>query len=281
MAIISGPIVVPLDGSKNAEEAVAPAATLAKAAGVAVRFVHVLDGEQLTTAADRSRASEIFQAYVARLAAANGLPEASVSNTVLDGNAAKEVIDFAKDAAIIVLATHGRSGLRASLIGSVADKIVRGAKVPVLAIPLGGADPFSGKPFVVAVDGSPASEKGLALGRTLAGAFTAKVCLVRAYSIPPPAGIELVTYPVDLSTTLKEAAEEYLAKAAQPGESIYCEMSAPVDAIDAVSKAVDAAIVVVTSHGKGFATRIALGSVTERVLHTVRRPVLVVPVSAL
>jgi nucleotide-binding universal stress UspA family protein len=281
MAVLTGPIVVPLDGSKNAEEAVAPAAALAKESGVPIRFVHVLDGERLSDAAERERAATIFQTYVMGLAQAAGVPAGAFTSTVLDGNAARGVVDFAKDAGMIVLATHGRSGLRASLIGSVADKIVRGATVPILAIPLGGGEPFSGKPVVIALDGSPEAEGRLAIGRSLARAFSLKVNLVRAFSVPPPAGIELVTYPVDLSTTLKDAAEEYLAGIVEPGEVIYCEMSSPVEAIDAVAKAVDAGIVVVTSHGKGFAARIALGSTTERVLHTVRRAVLVVPVSAL
>ncbi len=78
---------------------------------------------------------------------------------------------------------------------------------------------------------------------------------------------------------MREAAEEYLARIGKPGEKVYCELSSAVEAIDDVAKAVDAGLVVVTSHGKGFAARIALGSVTERVLHTVKRPVLIVPVT--
>jgi nucleotide-binding universal stress UspA family protein len=131
---------------------------------------------------------------------------------------------------------------------------------------------------LVALDGSPEAERGLAAGREVAKLFDAGVALVRAYSIPPPVGVEFVAYPVDLSESLREGAEGYLKGVAAEGEQTFAIMLPPADAIDEAAESCGASLVVVTSHGKGFAQRLTLGSVTDRVVHTCKRPILVVPI---
>jgi nucleotide-binding universal stress UspA family protein len=270
------PIVVPLDGSKNAETALPAAAALARSYGAPLVFLHVLDPD-VEHDADLDRSRQVFEEYTAGLAKMHGLADHPHESRVVKGSAANLVIDETTNARLIVLASHGRGGMQASFIGSVADKIVRGAKAPVLVIPLGSKQKLDGAPIVVALDGSTVAEEGLAMAREIAGLTKAKVVLCRAYSIPPPAGIEFVAYPVDLTTTLKEAAEEYLAKAAQPGEQTIALMAPPVQAITEAADHVNAGLVVMTAHGKGFAQRIALGSVTDRAMHSIRRPLLIVP----
>lgn len=279
MAAHARPIVVPLDGSKNAEVAIPAAATLARLYGAPIQFVHALD-EEVEREPDVDRAREVFAAYMDGLVKLSGLADHPHTVDVVRGAAARAVLDYAAQARMIVLATHGRGGLKASFVGSVADKIVRGATVPVLVVPLGSKARIEADPIVVALDGSEVAEGGLAVARELAGHLGAKVVLVRAYSIPPPAGIEFVAYPVDLTTSLQEAAEAYLAATAKPGEQTLCQLASPVDAIIEAADHVNAGLVVMTSHGKGAAHRIALGSTTDRAMHSIRRPLLVVPVSA-
>jgi nucleotide-binding universal stress UspA family protein len=274
----SSPILVPLDGSKNAEEAIPAAAAIARRLGVAVRMIHVVDPDALRSPVDLDRAREIFHSYVDGLAQRT-LAGLSWSCEVSGGNAAEAVVEASEDASMVVLATHGRSGLHATMIGSVADKIVRGAVRPTLAIPLGHAtDPLGGT-VLVAMDGSEVAEAGLVEGRRLAGLAGAKVALVRAYNVPPPVGVEFVAYPVDLSSTMKEATETYLAKTALTSETTYAVFGTAIDAIVSTAERVRASLVVMTSHGKGFAQRLALGSTTDRALHTLKCPVLVVPVA--
>jgi nucleotide-binding universal stress UspA family protein len=68
--------------------------------------------------------------------ASRGVNEDRIVTTVLDGHPAEELDKYAGDHDIdlIIIGSHGRKGLDRLLIGSVADKVVRGAKVPVLII---------------------------------------------------------------------------------------------------------------------------------------------------
>ncbi|MEB3323277.1 MAG: universal stress protein, partial [Synechococcaceae cyanobacterium] len=63
-------------------------------------------------------------------------PEQKVSLVVRSGTAADEIVRFAQEGAIdlIVIATHGRTGLQHMVMGSVAEKVVRLAGTPVLAV---------------------------------------------------------------------------------------------------------------------------------------------------
>jgi nucleotide-binding universal stress UspA family protein len=65
-----------------------------------------------------------------------GVKETLIITAVLDGHPAEELDTYAAshDVDLIIIGSHGRKGLDRLLIGSVADKVVRGAKVPVLII---------------------------------------------------------------------------------------------------------------------------------------------------
>ncbi len=269
------PILVPLDGSKTAENAVPAAAWYSRMTGSPVEFIHVLDAEIKPEA--RAGAATVFQNYASALGERQGLGK--VECRVLSGNAAEQVLASAITASAIVVASHGRGGFRVAMFGSVADKIVRGASVPVLIVP--GTDapvaPGAPRPILVGLDGSEEAERGLAAGRHLAAKDGAALILVRSFSIPPPVGIEFAAYPVDLATTMEQAAREYLEKIATAGEQIVLTQGDATGAILDAAEKLDAGLVVLTSTGKGLAKRIALGSTTARVIHGTSRPVLVIP----
>jgi nucleotide-binding universal stress UspA family protein len=138
-------ILVPLDGSETAEAALAPAAELARLTGAELtllRAVEVLpiaapDGlvytpptldaalvERLVAEARRSLNR------VAERLRAEGLTVAT--RVTAAEPAAAAILDAAGQADLIVLATHGRSKVARFFLGSVADKVVRGAPCPVL-----------------------------------------------------------------------------------------------------------------------------------------------------
>ena len=268
------PILVPLDGSKNAEHALPAALQFARLRGAPLAVVHVLqEGTEASPAA-----SAAFSSYVEELLTAAGEGGYPHAAHALAGNAAQAILAQAADAGGIAIASQGRGGLKASLVGSVADKVVRGATVPVLVVKVDGPSKPGSGPVVVGLDGSPLAEAGLVAAREFAAGSSAQVVLVRAYSVPTPIGMEF-TGTVDLIPTLQEAAEEYLASVAKPGERTVALMASPADAIEATADEVGAGLVVVASHGKGFISRLALGSTTDRLLHAVRRPLLVVPTS--
>jgi len=97
--------------------------------------------------------------------------------------------------------------------------------------------------------------------------------LVRAFTLPPPVGIEISYHSPDLITSLQEAATEYMRSVVQPGESERLVQSDAATAIVEAAKELDAGLAVLTSGGKGL----AFGSVTDRVMHAIDRTLLVVP----
>ncbi len=276
MGTMPAGVVVPLDGSKTAEAAVPVAAALARAHGLPVQFVHVLAGEEGT---DLARANDVLRDYVTRLTKNADIPEGSYSGAVVAGQPARAILDFAKDARFIVIATHGRGGFRAAVIGSVADKVVRGSEIPVVLVPAANEKvDITAGPVLVGLDGSPAAEQGLAAAREVAARMNLKVVLLRSYSMPPAIGMEFGTYPADLLPALKETAEEYLNGVSRPGEEKYTALDSPALALQEGAEKLDAGLIVLTSHGKGVAGRLALGSTTDRVMHSLKRVMLIVPV---
>ncbi len=274
----TGTILVPLDGSALAEKALPVAAWLAKATGAAVRFVHVIDDDRMAdTPQEIALAKDRFTNYTKGLAERAGLT--AFASEVLAGDASDHLLEAADSARFVVIATHGRGGFRAALVGSVADKVVRGATVPVFLVPGESSTgaPEKGKPFVVGLDGSSQAEFSLPLARELAAATGAPLTLVRAFTLPPPVGIEFSTYSPDLITSLQDAATEYMKGVVKPGESERLVQSDAATAIVEAAKELDAGLVVLTSGGKGLAKRLAFGSVTDRVMHSIDRTLLVVP----
>jgi len=58
-----------------------------------------------------------------------------VTTRIGHGPAASVVVDYAEDVDVVVMATHGREGLKHALLGSVTEKVLRHSPAPVLAVP--------------------------------------------------------------------------------------------------------------------------------------------------
>ena len=135
-------ILIPLDGSRLAEAALKKALPLAKSTGARVTFIEaiwpiidVLNTGTQVAAVERARKNEA-QKYldsVARRSEWKGLKPQAV---VKVGPAADVIIDYARAqrADLIVMSTHGRSGLGRWAFGSIADKVLHGAACPVLLV---------------------------------------------------------------------------------------------------------------------------------------------------
>jgi len=96
--------------------------------------------------------------------------------------------------------------------------------------------------------------------------------------VPPPVGAEFAYYPPDVLESVQQGAEEYLAQSAQPGERTVLAQGQAAQVIEESAEQLGAGLIVMTSRGKGLAARITLGSTTDRVMHAVERPLLVIPV---
>lgn len=146
-------IVVPLDGSELAEQAVPVAAALAADLGVPVHLMRVLDIDALRAtvragihaAAAYMRSQDEIQHYAEEYLTerAQELRNQNLAATVEihTGSPAVTLLDAMRPNDLVVMTTHGRGGVRRWLLGSVTDKLVRAAAAPVLLVPANGPRP--------------------------------------------------------------------------------------------------------------------------------------------
>ena len=152
-------IIVPLDGSTLAECVLPHVESIATGCGTAsVTFVRVVEPLHLAMTADPD-AGYTFSAkdwqrmedeqkaaatnYLSRLSAKVKYNNVKVTTEVLYGKAADTIADYADKGTydLILIATHGRSGVSRWVWGSVADRILRSACVPVLMVRAPGCGP--------------------------------------------------------------------------------------------------------------------------------------------
>jgi nucleotide-binding universal stress UspA family protein len=139
-------ILVPLDGSKLAEAAVDVAAEIAQPAGGNLTLFVAADPEAAAELHKFADAAEVTRAmaadaYLDQVASRLKGDDVEATKTSSDGtNAAAEIVDRAAagDISMIVMTSHGRSGIGRWLLGSVAEKVARSATVPVLIVPCSG-----------------------------------------------------------------------------------------------------------------------------------------------
>jgi len=142
-------ILVPTDGSSEGELAVCHALDLAAVHGATVRAIYVVDtaryaGMPMETTWEGVGDllyddGEAALSTVCDLAADR---DVDVETAVVEGSPSREIITQAEetDCDLVVMGTHGRGGIDRLLLGSVAEKVVRGSSVPVLTVRIGDDD---------------------------------------------------------------------------------------------------------------------------------------------
>jgi nucleotide-binding universal stress UspA family protein len=148
-AVLFRRIIVPLDGSELAEAALPEAATLAKHLGAPIHLVRAVDpttwmpyaagGEpapaispDVTTRIIDQAREEASQSLASAAAKLGGV---QVTQQVLEGSPFFAIADVLQPGDLLVMTSHGRSGVQRWLMGSVAEKLVREAPVPVMIVP--------------------------------------------------------------------------------------------------------------------------------------------------
>ncbi len=156
-------IMVPLDGSELAECVIPHVESLVRGCSTGhVTFIRVVEPVHIPTSPEtegsaifstrdaqrlrnnvESENMEIAEEYVTRIAARNRYPGTEVEARVIMGKPAETLAEFAEQNGIdlIVIATHGLSGISRWVWGSVADRILRAACVPVLMVRAPGCVP--------------------------------------------------------------------------------------------------------------------------------------------
>ncbi len=262
-------ILLPLDGSPLSEAAVPFAA----------RFARLRSGQVTILRSGRGDDEESNTAYlnqVAVLVAEEGL---ECTRVVSNENPENAILEAAEEHDLVVMSSHGQSGLGRWLLGSTTTRVIQGCRCPVLVV--GGKALEAECDFrriMIPLDGSEACLKALPVAQQVAAEHEAEVILFRA----------LITSDLDHSLPTmaaaheaeKAMAEEYLEQARQSVEleKVRCLAfgASPAQGIVEAVETEEVDLLVMTTHGRSGLVRFLCGSVTERVLQTAPCPVLVV-----
>ena len=280
-------ILVPLDGSKLAEQVIPYARLLANACGAAVTLLRV-SGPDVQLPFSSKQATSDYLNYTA--ASLQPLPVDSVEKI---GNPAEVIVDVAKDDAdcLIAMATHGVTGPGRWFLGSIASKVVQSAANPLLLIRAGGnansSEPIALKRVIVPLDGSGLAETVLPHVVTLASKLKLEVQLVSAYTMPfstyVVAGGVIEPGSAQIRKELHEQSGKYLdGKVAELRATGLHAVSAVVVEGDAANEIIGLAttsaqtMIAMSTHGRSGIGRWVLGSVAEKVVQHSHAPVLLI-----
>lgn len=295
-------LLVPLDGSPLAEEALGRAAAIARATGAELELVlvhHPFPSEAFEDAPWNAEEWTVERDYLDSMAdeVAAGASVA-VKRTILKGDPIESLCLHATEANadLIVMTSHGRTGLSRAWLGSVADGVIRRSSVPVLMLRAaeGKRERFAAHKLfsrvLVTLDGSSYSAEVIPAVEALATCCHAGVWVLRAVRpvpvLSPEAGIPFTYTPMyvndEATQGLVRDAEAYVAEVAR---RIREETSVEVEANVIVAHNVAPAIldyarahqidlIAMATHGRG-ASRLLVGSVADKVLRGSDVPLLV------
>jgi len=210
-----------------------------------------------------------------------------VEHLLEEGEAADTIVRVARDIPcdLIVMGTHGRTGLGRLLLGSVAEKVLRDAPCPVLTMRSPGPEakdrlPESGKveTILFPTDFSECSQNALNLAFALTRDFKARL-LVLHVATPPP----FVTYGefekvLDKSSGYRHELEEQLRQCQSPecNKEFRLVEGDPGNEIVQVAREAHCDLIIMGTHGRTGLGRVLMGSVAEKVLRQTPCPVLMV-----
>jgi nucleotide-binding universal stress UspA family protein len=304
-------ILVPLDGSARAELAIPVAAHIARVSGASVILLRVASTPAesgVSVVPTRAYVEEAIEAdvaeattYLKTIAESDVLKGIPTETQALFGAIAPTILAAAASLTdgIIVMGSHGYTGFKRWLLGSVADKVVRHSSVPVLVLREHGRMPLlSGeKPLraLVSLDGSELASSVLASAAELIAALAspaqASLHLVRVIDLPHANGRTKSESTIDRDAMeqTRQDAEAYLG---QVVERLRGSLTLPIttsvlfdaDVASAIIHTAETAdeqgtttcdLIAMATHGRGGFQHWAMGSVTERVLHGARLPLFI------
>jgi nucleotide-binding universal stress UspA family protein len=293
-------ILVPLDGSELAEVALPYAEELAVKLGVGIELLRVVTlpvyaepiGGVYTVEQEVTLRSGAG-AYLEKVSARLKKKGVAVKTDIRCSAAAEGIIDCAEkdEISLVVLATHGHSGVTRWALGSVADKVVRGTQKPIMLIRAKERRPTAPargimKRIVVPLDGSKESEAVVPHVSWLASGLEAEVILFQAlaggYHTITTQGHEFVIFPEQQKASDKALAEDYMSgvgkQLKEKGITPKIEVREGHAAEAIIEFAIEAKadMVAMSTHGRSGVSRWVFGSVAEKVLHEGNKPLLLV-----
>jgi nucleotide-binding universal stress UspA family protein len=289
-----GPILIPLDGSELAEGALAYGVAFARTLDERIVLVTAWEGTESELGNEfpamaleiEQKANTHYSAYLDAIKARLGA-DVRVETHVVAGEAAEEILKAAEttQARLLVIGTHGRSGVGRWVYGSTASRLVRESALPMCVVGPHAlqrpAAEVSLKHILVPLDGSALSEAALPVAKQLATAAGGRITLVRSV------GWAVQTYPYSLPDAyipqideeLEAGAKAYLGRIQSEVKELpvdaFVVRGAVAEGLMDVCDKQGADLVVMTTHARSGLARAALGSTADRMLQA-KVPVLLV-----
>jgi nucleotide-binding universal stress UspA family protein len=294
-------LLVPLDRSPLAEQALGAAAAIARASGAEVDVVIVHQPVPYAGFKDapwKAAQAKDEEKYIATIAAALASGASiSVAHALLHGDVIEGICEHARQIAadLIVMTSHGRTGFSRAWLGSVADGMLRRSAIPVLmlrpaepAVDRSAVQPLF-QHFLVPLDGSLLASAILPTVVELARCSKGRLSLLRIVQ-PVPLVIPDRPAPSMYSTSLQdEPATQCLVDEASKQLSEHMQALADQGCDDVETRVVVAAhvaqaiidfaeenkvdAIAMSTHGRG-ASRLLVGSVADKVLRASELPML-------
>jgi nucleotide-binding universal stress UspA family protein len=302
---MSDRILVPLDGSPLAEQALGCAITLARALPAEIVLLRavsippdtevVLNSVGLEVATLREQVEEEASSYLREVASELEDAHLVVQQVVRHGPPSETIVDYAAEPDIrqIVMTTHGRTGISRWTHGSVAERVLQAASVPVLMVRAEerqlhiSPPPVSLRRILVPLDGSRVAEQVLPSVMDMALALGAEMILFQVPIIHVSGSLSGDWYmPIHgVLETATQDSQAYLDRVAaglrEEGVTVSTAMrvGGVADAIIGYAQANRVDLIAVCTHGRTGLGRWLMGSVADRVLRGSRVPILLVRAS--
>ena len=298
-------ILVPLDGSSRAEQALPVASRLARASSGSIILMRVANfpmdyGGGYTQApllTEQVIETELdnLDEYLKQIATSEALTGISIKTEAMFGQPLQDILSVVESRRVdlIVICSHGRTGLQRWALGSIAQALSHQSPVPLLVLREGGqvTSISSGsitRPVcaLVALDGSPFAETALIPAANLVAALAA-----------PNEGVLHLAHVTRIGDETHQAAKMYIAGVTEQLQqklknlnlSITWSLLRDRDVAGSIvgtaehvagkattDQANSCDLIAMSTHGRGGLERLVMGSVTERVLHATKLPMLIV-----
>jgi nucleotide-binding universal stress UspA family protein len=276
-------ILVPLDGSPLAESVLPHVMSISNATGAEVMLLRVLEratGSQTGETVDpvewqiRKAEADSYLRDLANQMQSSGL---AVASEILEGKAAENVIEYAHQTKVdlLILSSHGQSGISGWNVSSVVQKIILRVKTSVLIIRAyqassGKIEIFQYKKLFVPLDGSQRAEFVLPAVVALARSYNSQVILVQTIhkpeiprrTPPPQEDLDLVN---QITERNRVEASRYLAEVSDrlgvPATTRLLVSDSIVSSLHTQAEQDEVDLVILSAHGYGGETRWPYGSV--------------------
>jgi len=309
-------ILVPLDGSVSAEEALPVAARIVRASRGSIHLLTVVgspidvaeeyDVDPLLSEQRIETETTVATDYLRTIATLPGLDRIQITTEVAPGLPAQYILAAARLGGVdlTVLSSHGRTGFTRWVLGSVAHTLAHESTVPTLVLHenetaalIAHTDAARPLRVLVPLDGSPLAEAALEPAAHLVASLAARGELHLTHVVKPLRTSAKESVESSLNAELRARARTYLTQAAERWQAMAKELGISISWSVALEADVASALlslagpgeqgqgtagslgcdlIAISTHGRHGLERWVMGSVTNRLLNTTKLPLLIV-----